>query len=479
MFDFQGAYEEVKDARCKMHTILLQGLGRTKQSVIVPALAAAAQARTLDQLKYALLEAHDYLDGLGIFSGVEIMAMEGNPEVPGTCNVRIKVRERNVVNASAGTYASGTEGSVEFTLGLTNPVGYAESVQASAAFGSQTSNEYGLVFRKPRLGGGAWDGEIRLMQHSKSWERQSSYAELLRGGSLGVMSVDGKHGLTYELDWRQLTDPGRLASRSVIAQCGHSLKSALRYVYTTSLPLGQTGTEARVAMRSSTEVAGLGPGSNLLRHVRQQCSLQGVRQLYGGSWLSWGVQAGVVLPWELPGGSRGMGPGGGGGVLLAKSTSICDRFFLGGPGSLWGFKLRGAGPTDVRRRREPGSSAVGETPGSQQEGLRRDVLGGDLFTTLTAAYNFPLPSEALRQAGIHAQFFVQGGSSVLLSGIGRPIKDSCEQFWNTFRWTMGAGIVWPTRLGNLEVNYCQVLKSHAHDRLRNGIQVGFTPTLPF
>ena len=39
------------------------------------------------------------------------------------------------------------------------------------------------------------------------------------------------HTLSYELGWRHLTDPSRLASPSVKHQLGHSLKSAVRYIW--------------------------------------------------------------------------------------------------------------------------------------------------------------------------------------------------------------------------------------------------------
>ena len=39
----------------------------------------------------------------------------------------------------------------------------------------------------------------------------------------------------------------------------------------------------------------------------------------------------------------------------------------------------------------------------------------------------------------------------------------------------GAGLVWPTRIGRLELNVCQVLTGQEHDKVKRGIQFGFTP----
>lgn len=52
-----------------------------------------------------------------------------------------------------------------------------------------------------------------------------------------------------------------------------------------------------------------------------------------------GSEAGVMLPW---------GPG-----WSQRSSAISDRFFLGGVGSLRGFRTRSVGPTDVRHAHTP------------------------------------------------------------------------------------------------------------------------------
>ena len=39
----------------------------------------------------------------------------------------------------------------------------------------------------------------------------------------------------------------------------------------------------------------------------------------------------------------------------------------------------------------------------------------------------------------------------------------------------GAGIVWPTRIGKLELNACQVLTKQPFDKALVGLQFGFVP----
>jgi outer membrane protein assembly factor BamA len=43
------------------------------------------------------------------------------------------------------------------------------------------------------------------------------------------------------------------------------------------------------------------------------------------------------------------------------------------------------------------------------------------------------------------------------------------------RASAGVGLVFPTKLGRLEVNYCCCLRAREHDLLRRGLQFGLRP----
>lgn len=76
-----------------------------------------------------------------------------------------------------------------------------------------------------------------------------------------------------------------------------------------------------------------------------------------------GAEAGVMLPW---------GP-----AWRQRSTAISDRFFLGGVGSLRGFRTRSVGPTDVRRVHAPESDSAdgGSSPAPQVGAASKSDLG--------------------------------------------------------------------------------------------------------
>lgn len=157
--------------------------------------------------------------------------------------------------------------------------------------------------------------------------------------------------------------------------------------------------------------------------------------------LNVGLSAGAILPL--------------GRDFTKLSTSVPDRFFLGGhsslvcglggPSSLLGFRTRGLGPTDMRRVINPKKD---EGLSSQCDG--QDFVGGDLAVTAFADVSFDLPLRIFRDAGIHGHAFVCAGNLAKLSE-GEIRNISIQRFLNTFRSSAGVGVVLPTKFFRVEV----------------------------
>ncbi|PSC74144.1 sorting and assembly machinery component 50-like protein B-like [Micractinium conductrix] len=457
-FDFESAFDRLAGARCRVERIMLVGLERTKRSVVEAELLRVKGARTLEEIRDAALEAYGELMALDVFDAVDVVLGEG--KTPDSCTVVARFREKSMLRLHAGTYVQGVEGSVQTSLNLTNPLGYAEQVSVGAEYGSQSSSEFHLALTKPKPWGKPLLADVRLHQLGHNYQRWSSYAELLRGGQVTLSSEDGQHAVSHELGWRRLSDPGRSASRAVLGQLGDSMLSAVKYVRRAECFDDLAFPTKGWGFRSESQLAGLGADASLLRFAKQHFTGKAAFAVAPGAALTVSAEAGVLLPW---------GAGG-----WRKPSPISDRFFLGGTGAgaLRGFAQKGVGPSDARRPSAEAGAGGEESPRRLRQ---RDALGGDLFCSLVAAVNFQLPSESLRAAGIHGHVFVNGGSMVGLAGGGRPFQQAWHEFATTFRWSVGAGIVWPTTIGRLELNVCQVLAKQPFDQPRTGLQFGFVP----
>lgn len=468
-YDFQKVYTEVKDRRCKVSNIEIRGLERTKIPIVERELARVYNASTLEEIQHLLLEAHSDLAGLDTFNAIQILVDQG-ARGKDSCSVVAHLEEKNWVTFHSGIYAQGMEGSTELSLRLINPTGHAEQLSISTEWGARpemknVSSSHSLELVKPRPFGKPVVFDARLHQLAHNREIWSSYVELLRGTTATVATEDGHHAVSLEASWRRLTDPSRCASHAVMRQLGDSLKTAVRHVYRSNTFDDMQFPRKGWGVRTDSEVAGLGFDPNLLRHVKQQVSMCFALPIASAGSLTFSIDTGIILPW-------------GSGSWTHKESAISDRFFLGGlgAGALRGFAERGVGPSENRRHLDERASRSGSSS-DRDVGTHngRDALGGDLFCSVLAAFNFPLPFETAKAMGMHGHVFINGGSIVGLAGQRKSVGDCGREFGRSFRWSAGAGVVLPTNIGRLELNVCQILAKQQNDSARRGLQFGFTP----
>ncbi|KAK9784757.1 hypothetical protein WJX73_001773 [Symbiochloris irregularis] len=453
--DFEQAYDSIKDKPLGVRVVVLRGLERTKHDVVARELLQLTFANSLEQIKDALLEAHDTLKSLQIFDVIDCIIDEG-PLESGmeTCTVTVTCVEKGRLNMHLGTYVQGSEGQGEAAVSFTNVLGYAESLTFSGQYGTASSSEFSATLAKQRPWAKPVSVELQLLQQFTNFQKWSSFSELLRGGIVSLHSQDHAHSLSYELAWRSLTDASVKASPAVRDQLGGSLKSALRYTFRHDTLDDPMFPLQGYALRSTSELGGLWPGMNVARYARQHLWGQVVLPLGESAALALTAEAGLLLP------------------LAARpacmATCITDRFFLGGVSNgLQGFSFKGAGPTD-RRRTDSGFEA-------DSSARRHDALGGDLFGSAMAALRFQLPVPTLANLGIYGHAFVSSGSSVLVGGTNKSTQALLQDFGAGIRWTVGVGLVWPTAVGQLEVNLCRVMSARSRDQYRHGVHLGFGP----
>lgn len=158
--------------------------------------------------------------------------------------------------------------------------------------------------------------------------------------------------------------------------------------------------------------------------------------------LNLGISAGLVFPW-------GCG-------FLNKPSPLPERFFLGGdfspvctlggPTTIWGFRTRGLGPTEPRRQTKE------RTDDDDADSYRLDFIGGDLAVTAFADLSFDLPIRWLRKHGVHGHVFAGAGNIAKLTE-NEYRHFSPRKFLESFRTSVGCGVVVPTRLFRLEVSF--------------------------
>ncbi|KAL1496455.1 hypothetical protein AB1Y20_016409 [Prymnesium parvum] len=436
------------DAPCLVHRIVIRGNSLTHSSVIDQELRHVRASTTLGALAHSCLAASAALRSLNVFDAVDILCDAAPPAADGTpqADVRVTLREkRRLATASTGVHTEGSAASVDAAFALGNACGRAERIEAHVQLGQQKASSLRAALSKPRVGGrdAALSAELRKQQsphlkHSSFTQKENTLRlSCLMGRPDGPT---GAHELTYEASLREVCKLPSTASWAVLQQRGISLKSAVRHTFSlSSLDHPAVPTQG-YAFKLVNELAGVGKLGDARFHKHSvEAALYQPLLSDGLLTLSLEARAGALLPL---GGSYAAG---------GKAAScICDRFFMGGPGSFWGFRSNGLGPR-------------GERHGG---GASRDSLGGDVMAAASASLSAPLPGR-FKQLGARAHLFASAG--------GLEAYPLASPLSSALRACAGAGVSLPTALGRLQLNFTQVLKRRPADSVqRSGWQIGLS-----
>ncbi|KAJ7533150.1 hypothetical protein O6H91_13G035000 [Diphasiastrum complanatum] len=451
--------------KVRVHDIKIKGNTKTKDWVIESMLEDLKHAETMQDLLQEAARANVRFQSMGMFEKCAVTLDVGPRELPGTANVIVEVEEaKRPYSGDIGLYSKSeaNHGTLEGRVKRKNFLGYAETWDGTGCYGLDTTSELSFGVHVPRVKGWPAAFVSRASVLTQDCHKYSSYKERLSGISVGLVS-DEHHDLNYNLTWRDLRDPSHRASREIRRHLGHALLSSIKYTYKIDERNSSIRPTTGFAFSSTTQIAGLGPDSRLLRFARQEleCRLAVPLGFYNAA-LNFGLAAGVILPL--------------GREFWTKSTPISDRFFMGGytslvgdfrgPTTLLGFRTRGVGPTCPRRL----ISDTETTKSQESKAVNRDALGGDLSLTGFTDLSFDLPLRFLRKHEIHGHCFACAGNLIGLTG------ESCKPFsWRNFvsslRCTVGAGLVIPSKIFRIEINYCHVLRHQEHDRVKRGFQL--------
>ncbi|KAA3467632.1 Outer membrane OMP85 family protein isoform 1 [Gossypium australe] len=403
-----------------VHNVIIKGNTKTKGYIIeTQASEALKKATTMQDLLRASDAVNSRLKSLGLFDSVAITLDSGPPEIPGSVNVIIKVEEaRNRVPGEIGAYtnAEAKSSSVEGSINYKNLLGFGDLWDGSIAYGFDRTAEVSVGVYLPRLKTLVAPLTVRAYLLTQDLLTFSSYKERSVGLSLGLFS-NRFHNLEYHLAWRY-------------------------------------------AFIAKTHIGGLAPDSQSLRFLRQEFDLRcAIPVGFYHAALNFGICSGVIFPW--------------GSGFLNRTTSIPERFFLGGnlspvcalggPKALWGFKTRATSSYESKRQIDDENADVAS----------RDSLGGNFTVTALADLSFDLPTRWFRERGIHAHVFAYAGNVAMLTE-NEFRSFSMQKFIGSFRSSAGIGIVIPTNRFRMELNYCYILKKFANDHAKAGFWLTFS-----
>lgn len=356
-----------------------------------------------------------------------------------------------------GTDVGNAEGSAYGTLLLRNVFGGAESLNLNAALGTRTKSAYQATFETPILS----NPDLRLgigglaSSTEKSW---ASHEEVLKGGwaKLRWLAQGGnRHEVGYNGVWRQVTRLASNASPTVRADAGDTVKSSITHTWTSDRRDNPLLPSRGYSLKTVSELAGWGPLKGDVAFWKSEVEAQTavavpVPGIKGDSGVSFttGLRAGVLYPLGLGSDSK------------PQASHINDRFQLGGPADVRGFRLSGLGPRDGT-----------------------DAVGGDVYAAGSANLLFPLPRLGPDRP-FRIQAFLNGGRLLALKHTERggdlDSKTAQNSIYSTIAelgsslpsMAAGVGLVYAHPVARFELNFSLPLVLRKGEDARKGLQFG-------
>lgn len=375
---------------------------------------------------------------------------------PTDIDIYLSVVEKSRFKFKTGTDIGNAEGSA-YVHGLArNIFGGAESLNVNASFGTRTRSAYQASFETPILSNPdlRWEFGGLASSTQKPW---SSHEEVLKGGwtKLRWMAPGGgMHELGYNGVWRQITGLASNASPTVRRDAGDSVKSSLTHTWVKDRRDNPQLPTRGYLNKSTLELAGWGPLQGDVAFGKAEVEAQGAIpvpipgiQGESGVSLSTGLRAGLLFP--LPLGTE----------AESKPSRINDRFQLGGPTDVRGFRLSGLGPRD----------------GS-------DSLGGDVYAAGSANLLFPIPRVG-KDKPFRFQLFANGGRLLALKEseiegtdgekVKQTLAPTIAELGNGLpSMAAGFGLVYAHPVARFELNFSLPLVLRRGEDGRKGLQFG-------
>jgi len=367
------------------------------------------------------------------------------------------VKEKSKVFAKTGTDVGNAEGSAYANVQWRNLFGGAESLDVNASLGTRTRSSYQASLDTPVLADPHSRFQVGGVQ-STTQKIFASHEEVLRGGwaKFRHLSNSGTlHEFGYNGFWRQVTGLSEKASPTVRNDAGDTFKSSLSHTWTNDKRDNPILPTTGYLARTSNEIAGLGPLAGDVAFFKSELETQqalpipipGVKGDSGVS-LTTAFRAGLLYPLTLNGASR------------PSLSRINDRFQLGGPTDVRGFRLSGLGPRDGA-----------------------DAVGGDVYAAGSANLLLPVPKVGADKP-LRLQAFVNGGRLLALRSkekegalssneVAQSMKDTISELGNGLpSMSAGVGLVYAHPAARFELNFSLPLVLRKGEEGRKGLQFG-------
>ena len=341
----------------------------------------------------------------------------------------------------------------------------------NATLGTRTRSAYQASFESPVLAGLRRDLRAEIGGVASTTRNSfASHEHVIKGAWLKSrwLAANGSsgHELTYSGMWRQITGLGAGASPTIRGDAGDSFKSSISHTWIRDRRDNPVIPTRGVFFKTISELAGWGPLAGDVAFAKIEAQTQAALPVLlpwvqgnSGVSLTAGLRGGVMC--SLPSGFSSEGKN-------SKSSRVNDRFNLGGPADVRGFRLGGLGPHDGN-----------------------DAVGGDVYAAGGLNLLIPIPRVGADRP-LRIQAFINSGRLLAMqssasssssekdsamgdisSSVGDRLLGTVKELGNGLPSTAaGLGLVYGHSVARFELNFTLPLVMRSGEDARKGLQLG-------
>ncbi|KAI9252039.1 surface antigen-domain-containing protein [Helicostylum pulchrum] len=423
------------EAPLRVNALRVLGTESTRTSFLNSLTGNVFKAATTEQVlekvnaMAAQLQKHEIFDEIKIY-------LDTNREIPDTVDITLHLKEKDRGLFQTKVNVGNNQAELNGGVGLRNLFGGGESVSTNFSFGNRTKAAIEGVFETPFRGnantkmGVFVNGSIRDHSQINAFKESSKATGVRFKG----WTTYGEHQVSYVLTDRDVTALSS-ASATVRSQSGSNQKQSVCHSF-----VRDQRDNAALATKGHfigiyQELAGLGGrgDTSFLKHELNASFHQPLLNCGESKVIfSTSVRAGLFT--SILNGQE-------------KSPRVSDRFYLGGPLSVRGFKMGG----------------IGEREGN-------DALGGEGYWAAGASLIGSIPG--LSHLPVKAHAFANAGSIVTKTE-GVSFEDNVKALAKTPRTSVGLGLIFHHSIARIELNYCIPLRYNSTDLPEPKFQFGF------
>ncbi|KAI9260483.1 surface antigen-domain-containing protein [Phascolomyces articulosus] len=417
------------DAPLCVDALRILGTSITRESFLNHAVQNVFDANTSGDVLTNVREAAAKLQRHDIFEEIKVY-MDSSRTNPDAVNVTFELKEKGKAVYQTTLTTGENEADMTGAVSIRNIFGGAETATARFAFGNRTKAAAEALVGFPVQGSPDVKFEAFVKGSFRDFSMINKYDERskLAGVRIKGTSEFGKHQLAYAMTHRDITAQPK-SSATVRADSAQNVKSALIHTFVSDTRDNVTMPTKGKYLAVTQEFAGIGQRGDA-NYFKNELAAQVHQPLFGDLVLSTGAKFGLLVPTKDD----------------HTHVNVSDRFYVGGPLSVRGFKMGGIGQRDGN-----------------------DAVGGNIYFAAGASLTAPIPGAAHLPVRAHA--FVNAGN-VANKAKDTPLKDTLESLINESRTAAGFGLIFHHELARVEANFCIPLRFKSSDLPQHGFQLG-------